>query len=97
MPKSNQQKRRALDAEFLEALRTAPVPAQCPWMRVEVQGESGRWMVFSMAVWSGWIVATAPIAKPWFGQRARDAWRFWRGRGAKLCRIDDQGVTGGRS
>jgi hypothetical protein len=73
--------------EFLDALRAAPAPALCPWMRVSVRGESGAWLTFALAVHDGWIVATAPIAKAWFGQRAKDAWRFWRGRGAQLERI----------
>lgn len=72
--------------EFLEALRTAPPIAECPWMRVELQGER-QVFVFALAVHKGWIVAAAPVARAWFGQRARDAWRYWRQRRAKLQRI----------
>lgn len=73
--------------EFLEALRTAPPAAECPWMRIEVRGETGQWFVFALAAWDGWIVATAPIARAWFGQRARDAWKHWKARKAALERI----------
>lgn len=75
------------DRACLDAMRTAPPIAHCPWMRVEVVGERGRPIVFALAVHDGWIVGGARIGRKLVGQRARDVWKLWISRGAKLDRI----------
>ncbi len=72
--------------EFLSALASAPPVAECAWMRVDVDGERGP-LVFALAVHAGWVVSAPRIARRLVGQRAKDVWRYWRGRGARLGRI----------
>jgi hypothetical protein len=57
-------------------------------MRIEVQGETGQWLVFCLAVHDGKVVGGAPIGKRMFGMDARNVWRFWRNRKARLMRLD---------
>lgn len=73
---------------FADVLRRAPPAHELPWMRVELQGESGQWFVFCVAVFEGWVVATAPVAKRMFGQRARAVWKMYANRGAALMRLE---------
>ena len=73
---------------FAEALSRRPPITELPWMRVELQGETGQWFVFGLAVHEGWVVAVAPVARRMFGHRARDVWKIYRSRGAKLMRLD---------
>lgn len=67
--------------------KDCPPAAELPWMRAEITGESGRLMVFAMAVHDGRIVETAPIARRMLNMSARDAWKMLARRGAKLSRI----------
>jgi hypothetical protein len=78
-------------------LATAPSVVELPWMRVELVTETGKICVFALAVHKGWIVATAPIAKKLYGQSAREAWKLFRSRGAKLMRMDPPGSKDGRA
>lgn len=61
---------------------------ELPWIRVEIQGESGQWFVFAAAVHDGKLVGGAPVARRMFGLDARSAWKMYRRRGAKLERMD---------
>ena len=59
-----------------------------PWMYVRLTGESRTWE-FALVVFSGWIVHGAPVAaKRHVGQRARDSWRVFAQRNAKLARLE---------
>lgn len=73
---------------FAEVLSRAPPAHELPWMRVEIRGETGQWFVFCLAVYDGWIVECAPVARRMFGQRARTVWKLYAHRGAKLMRLD---------
>lgn len=65
-----------------------PPPLECPWLLIEQQRQQCRYE-FALVSWNGWIVGGAPIAvKRYFGQRTRDVWTFFRGRGARLARLD---------
>lgn len=91
----------AAEKEFLEVVREAPSVAELPWMRVELAGEMGAVYVFALAVFRGWVVGGAPIARRMIGQRVRDVWRAYRHRGAVLSRIEphpsrEQGLIAAR-
>lgn len=76
------------EQEKWEALQSSPGPAECPWMRVEITGETGTTYIFALAIWKGWVVAGAPLARMCWGQRAKPVWQLFKLRGAKLERLD---------
>lgn len=61
-----------------------------PWMRVEIRGKR-EWVVFALAVHDGRIVECAPVARSMLGLPARDVWKHYAHRGAKLTRLEPPG------
>jgi hypothetical protein len=80
----------AAEQRFLDVVRTAPAPEKLPWMLVELPGESGTLYTFALAVHEGWVVAAAPLARAVIGHRARHVWMLFRGRGARLTRLNPE-------
>lgn len=76
------------EPRWVRALREAPRPADCPWLRVELPAGVARGpVVFALAIHDGIVVASAPVARKTLGWDVRAAWRYFAARGAHLRRI----------
>lgn len=74
--------------ETFAAALSHPAPSECPWLHIVHEGQLCR-LEFALVSWNGWIVGGAPFAvRRYFGQRTRDVWRFFRGRGGTLTRLE---------